>query len=277
MMQSISGIVKKSGGEINFLNESIMKANPKHIVEMGLTQVPEGRRIFTGMSVYENLMMGAFLRKDKDGIKRDYEKVCEYSYPFSSKYSGINNYNNYNCVLGKINKKEIKEIYKNWLELRKNTHNIYDIFMNVFSVNYFIEIALSTVTNCMEGYYKCIHKATLKKTVRNKTGKIETRNKEFKDIMKEYLNTNEGKIIFSSKDRQVLKIYTKLTNHRNYFAHLDKKKKRFYGDSNLYMLLKIKLLFRISMLKDINQNVEIDYLEECIKDIEANIQLKNGV
>ena len=77
MMQSIRGIVKKSGGEINFLNESIMKANPKHIVEMGLTQVPEGRRIFTGMSVYENLMMGAFLRKDKDGIKRDYEKVCE--------------------------------------------------------------------------------------------------------------------------------------------------------------------------------------------------------
>lgn len=77
MMQSISGIVKKSDGEINFLNESIMKANPKHIVEMGLTQVPEGRRIFTGMSVYENLMMGAFLRKDKDGIKYDYEKVCE--------------------------------------------------------------------------------------------------------------------------------------------------------------------------------------------------------
>lgn len=77
MMQSISGIVKKSGGEINFLNESIMKANPKHIVEMGLTQVPEGRRIFTGMSVYENLMMGAFLRKDKDGIKHDYEQVCE--------------------------------------------------------------------------------------------------------------------------------------------------------------------------------------------------------
>lgn len=77
MMQSISGIVKKSGGKINFLNESIMKANPKHIVEMGLTQVPEGRRIFTGMSVYENLMMGAFLRKDKDGIKHDYAKVCE--------------------------------------------------------------------------------------------------------------------------------------------------------------------------------------------------------
>lgn len=77
MMQSISGIVKKTSGDVMFLNESIMKANPKHIVEMGLTQVPEGRRIFTGMSVYENLMMGAFLRKDKDGITRDYEKVCE--------------------------------------------------------------------------------------------------------------------------------------------------------------------------------------------------------
>lgn len=77
MMQSISGIVKKTSGDVMFLNESIMKANPKHIVEMGLTQVPEGRRIFTGMSVYENLMMGAFLRKDKDRIKRDYEKVCE--------------------------------------------------------------------------------------------------------------------------------------------------------------------------------------------------------
>ena len=64
MMQSISGIVKKTSGDVMFLNESIMKANPKHIVEMGLTQVPEGRRIFTGMSVYENLMMGAFLRKD---------------------------------------------------------------------------------------------------------------------------------------------------------------------------------------------------------------------
>ena len=68
MMQSISGIVKKTSGDVMFLNESIMKANPKHIVEMGLTQVPEGRRIFTGMSVYENLMMGAFLRN---------EKVCE--------------------------------------------------------------------------------------------------------------------------------------------------------------------------------------------------------
>ena len=77
MMQSIRKKKKKTSGDVMFLNESIMTANPKHIVEMGLTQVPEGRRIFTGMSVYENLMMGAFLRKDNEGIKRDYEKVCE--------------------------------------------------------------------------------------------------------------------------------------------------------------------------------------------------------
>lgn len=77
MLQSISGIVKKTSGDVMFLGESIFNANPKHIVELGLNQVPEGRRIFTGMSVYENLMMGAFLRKDKEGIKADYQKVCK--------------------------------------------------------------------------------------------------------------------------------------------------------------------------------------------------------
>ncbi len=231
------------------------------------------------MQFYEFLILNLGYYLEINEIKLfDYEKVCEYSYPFSSKYSGINNYNNYNCVLGKINKKEIKEIYKNWLELRKNTHNIYDIFINVFSVKYFIEIALSTITNCMEGYYKCIHKTTLKKIIIDKKENSKKVNKEFKEIMTEYLNTNEGKMIFSSQDRQSLKIYTKLTNHRNYFAHLnEKKKKRFYGDSNLYMLLKIKLLFRVFMLKDINQTIEIDNLQKCIKNIEENINWKKGV
>ena len=75
MMQSISGIKKKTSGDILFLGESIFKKNPKFIVQKGWTQVPEGRRIFTGLSVYENLMMGAFLRKDKKGIQQDLEKV----------------------------------------------------------------------------------------------------------------------------------------------------------------------------------------------------------
>lgn len=77
MLQAISGIVKKSSGDVMFDNESIFKANPKKIVTRGLTQVPEGRRIFTGLSVYENLMMGAFLRKDKKGIEADLEKMYE--------------------------------------------------------------------------------------------------------------------------------------------------------------------------------------------------------
>lgn len=75
MLQAISGIVKKTSGDVFFFGESIVRANPKHIVAMGLTQVPEGRRVFTGLSVYENLVMGAFLRKDKIGIEADLEKI----------------------------------------------------------------------------------------------------------------------------------------------------------------------------------------------------------
>ncbi len=58
-----------------FLGNDIYKASPQKIVAQGLTQVPEGRRIFTGLSVYENLMMGAYLRKDKKGIEEDLQKI----------------------------------------------------------------------------------------------------------------------------------------------------------------------------------------------------------
>ena len=147
--------------------------------------------------------------------------------------------------------------------------------MNLCSVKYFIEIALSTITNCMEGYYKCIHKQNLKKTIQTKKG-LKNVNKDFKDIMKEYLSSIEGKTIFSGNDRKKLKIYKKLTNHRNFFAHLDKNKNRFYGESNLYMLLKIKLLFRVFILKDINQNIEINNLYDTIKKIEQEIEWNKG-
>lgn len=75
LLQAISGIVKKSGGEVMFLDNSIYKASPRNIVSSGLVQVPEGRHVFPGLSVYENLMMGAYLRKDKKGIAEDLEKV----------------------------------------------------------------------------------------------------------------------------------------------------------------------------------------------------------
>ena len=77
LMHAISAIQKKSGGEILFEGTSLNKANAKKIVEMGITQVPEGRRIFSGLSVYENLLMGAFLRKDKEGIRQDLQNVYE--------------------------------------------------------------------------------------------------------------------------------------------------------------------------------------------------------
>lgn len=75
LLQAISGIVKKSGGDVMFLDKSIYKTSPRNIVKDGLVQVPEGRHVFPGLSVYENLMMGAYMRKDKKGIAEDLEKV----------------------------------------------------------------------------------------------------------------------------------------------------------------------------------------------------------
>lgn len=77
LLQAISGIVKKSGGEILFQDSSIFKTNPRSIVSSGLIQVPEGRHVFPGLSVYENLMMGAYLRKDKKNLPADLQKIYE--------------------------------------------------------------------------------------------------------------------------------------------------------------------------------------------------------
>ena len=60
-----------------FLGKSMNKVSAKNIVKEGITQVPEGRHIFPGMSEYENLLMGAYLRKDKDGIKADLQDIYQ--------------------------------------------------------------------------------------------------------------------------------------------------------------------------------------------------------
>jgi branched-chain amino acid transport system ATP-binding protein len=70
-LMSISGITKACGGQILFNNEPIEKIDPDKIVAMGISQVPEGRRIFPKLSVLENLEMGAFLRNDHAEIKKD--------------------------------------------------------------------------------------------------------------------------------------------------------------------------------------------------------------
>ena len=77
LLHAISGLLKKSGGEIEFLGQPMTKKNARDIVKAGITQVPEGRRIFPDMSVAENLQMGAYLRKDKAGIERDLESVYQ--------------------------------------------------------------------------------------------------------------------------------------------------------------------------------------------------------
>lgn len=77
LLQTISGLLKKTNGDILFLGNSLHKTSAKAITKAGITQVPEGRHIFSGMSVYENLLMGAFLRKDKEGIKADLRDIYQ--------------------------------------------------------------------------------------------------------------------------------------------------------------------------------------------------------
>ncbi|QAR34060.1 ABC transporter ATP-binding protein [Geovibrio thiophilus] len=74
---SVSGIVQPKSGEILFKGEPIHRMKPDKIVKMGICQVPEGRHIFPYLTVSENLDLGAFLRKDREGIKKDLEQVYD--------------------------------------------------------------------------------------------------------------------------------------------------------------------------------------------------------
>ncbi|MBU0926965.1 MAG: ABC transporter ATP-binding protein [Spirochaetes bacterium] len=74
-LMSICGITAIRSGAVLLDGEDISRRSPHAIVAMGLSQVPEGRRIFPQLTVLENLDMGAFLRNDKDGVKRDLEEV----------------------------------------------------------------------------------------------------------------------------------------------------------------------------------------------------------
>lgn len=76
MMNAISGIVKYKSGEIIYKGEKLPTQANK-IVKAGICQVPEGRLIFANLTTYENLMIGAYLRTDKDGIARDLKRVYE--------------------------------------------------------------------------------------------------------------------------------------------------------------------------------------------------------
>ncbi len=74
-LMSISGVVPPRSGEIVFQGESVVGRDPDQIVALGISQVPEGRHIFPHLTVRENLDMGALLRKDREGIRRDLDYV----------------------------------------------------------------------------------------------------------------------------------------------------------------------------------------------------------
>ena len=77
LLKTISGLLKPKMGKILYKDQSIGGKPVQSIVKMGISHVPEGRRIFANMTIEENLQLGAFLRKDKEGIKRDLDHVNE--------------------------------------------------------------------------------------------------------------------------------------------------------------------------------------------------------
>ncbi len=76
-MQTISGLLKPASGSVLLDGVDLTKTAPHKIVPMGLAQVPEGRRVFAQQTVAENLELGAYCRRDKEGIRADMENVYE--------------------------------------------------------------------------------------------------------------------------------------------------------------------------------------------------------
>lgn len=76
ILRTISGLIRPTTGQLLFEGNDLTKTAPQKIVAAGLSQVPEGRHVFAGLSVMENLEMGAYLRKDQ-GVKADYDQVFE--------------------------------------------------------------------------------------------------------------------------------------------------------------------------------------------------------
>jgi len=76
-LRTISGLIRPKSGKITFKGENLAIVAPQVIVAKGISQVPEGRHVFANMTVIENLELGAYLRKDKAGIKKAMEHVYE--------------------------------------------------------------------------------------------------------------------------------------------------------------------------------------------------------
>ncbi|MED3573786.1 ABC transporter ATP-binding protein [Cytobacillus praedii] len=77
LLKTLSGLLKPKSGTIQYLNNAIAGKPAQEIVKAGISHVPEGRRVFSNMTVEENLELGAFLRKDSKEIQSDIQKVYQ--------------------------------------------------------------------------------------------------------------------------------------------------------------------------------------------------------
>ena len=76
LMRTLSGLVKATAGKVEFAGQDLTGATPEAVLGAGLAHVPEGRRLFSAMSVRDNLLMGAYLRRDGDAaIRRDLDRM----------------------------------------------------------------------------------------------------------------------------------------------------------------------------------------------------------
>jgi branched-chain amino acid transport system ATP-binding protein len=78
VLKTISGVLRPTRGSVTFGGREIQGLEPDRIVRLGIAHVPEGREVFAYLTVRENLMMGAYLRRDRDGIARDVARVYAY-------------------------------------------------------------------------------------------------------------------------------------------------------------------------------------------------------
>ncbi len=77
LLRTIMGLEKPRSGSVEYNEENLKGLNSQHIVTRGITLVPEGRRVFPNLTVLENLRIGAYLRKDEEGILKDIQRIYE--------------------------------------------------------------------------------------------------------------------------------------------------------------------------------------------------------
>src|SRR6267378_5333917 len=78
ILKTVSGVMEPQKGTITFAGRAIHGLDPDRVARLGLSHVPEGREVFPFLTVRENLRMGAYTRRDADGVARDLEMVAEY-------------------------------------------------------------------------------------------------------------------------------------------------------------------------------------------------------